>query len=345
MRFQTSKCSFLVLFCWAAFPTTTSAHHSVASTFDTAQIEEIEGELIDVRWQNPHVSFAVRVMGAEGQAELWDIETNSVSIMSRMDLSGDVFTLGDRVRVAGNPARAGGTMLYARNMQLQGMEEVLLAPGVGPRWSDVTLGTSERWRSEGSDSNDDNGIFRVWSTSFTVPMLIPRFAGNNYPLTRGAQRTAESFDPANSPLLACNPKGMPTIMEQPYPMEFIDTGDTITLRLEEYDTVRTFDMTGQAIPANPASTLLGHSTGRWDQDTLVVTTTNANWPHVDAVGIPLSQLAEMVETFWLNQETSRLEYTLTITDPSVFTEPLELEKEWVWVPENTVEPYNCTVSN
>jgi hypothetical protein len=35
---------------------------------------------------------------------------------------------------------------------------------------------------------------------------------------------------------------MPTIMEQPYPIEFVNKGDTILLRLEEYDSVRTISM-------------------------------------------------------------------------------------------------------
>ena len=42
---------------------------------------------------------------------------------------------------------------------------------------------------------------------------------------------------------------MPTIMEQPYPMEFMDRGQTILLRLEEYDTTRTIHL--DAEPAEP----------------------------------------------------------------------------------------------
>ena len=76
----------------------------------------------------------------------------------------DLFALDSRVRVAGNPARAGGDTLFALNMQLDGIQELLLAPNSQPRWSDETLGSSERWLAEGTASDSAAGIFRVWST-------------------------------------------------------------------------------------------------------------------------------------------------------------------------------------
>ena len=61
-------------------------------------------------------------------------------------------------------------------------------------------------------------------------------------------------------------------MEAPYPIEFINQGDEILLRAEEYDLVRTISMSTEAgLEAQPAS-LLGHSVGRWEGDTLVVDT-------------------------------------------------------------------------
>ena len=51
-------------------------------------------------------------------------------------------------------------------------------------------------------------------------------------------------------------------MSQPPPMEFIDRGDTILLRMEEYDTVRTIHMTAAADPGTQPRTPLGYSVGR-----------------------------------------------------------------------------------
>jgi hypothetical protein len=38
----------------------------------------------------------------------------------------------------------------------------------------------------------------------------------------------------------------------------------------------------------------------------------------------------------------RLNYTLDTTDPQTFTEPVRLDRFWVWLPGQQVQPYNCT---
>src|SRR5512134_682548 len=80
------------------------AHHSVSAWFDTTATTEIEGVVTDFRWQNPHVVFTMRVAGDRGEA-LWEIETLSISGISRWGIERDVIKVGDRLRVAGNPAR------------------------------------------------------------------------------------------------------------------------------------------------------------------------------------------------------------------------------------------------
>ncbi len=47
------------------------------------------------------------------------------------------------------------------------------------------------------------------------------------------------------------------------------------------------------------------------------------------------------ERFSLNADGSRLEYTLTVTDPTTFTEPAEFTKAWEWRPGEQVKPYDC----
>jgi hypothetical protein len=39
---------------------------------------------------------------------------------------------------------------------------------------------------------------------------------------------------------------------------------------------------------------------------------------------------------------SHLEYAMLVTDPEVFTEPVELHRAWVRRPGEAVRPYNCT---
>ena len=70
-------------------------------------------------------------------------------------------------------------------------------------------------------SRDEDEQFRVREGSSFV------FVGlSDYPLTASARDYRENFDPvADNPIPGCTPKGMPYIMGQPYPIEFVDEGD------------------------------------------------------------------------------------------------------------------------
>jgi hypothetical protein len=50
-----------------------SAHHSFAK-FDRQRSIELEGELAEVRWQNPHVQYTLRSRGADGKEQTWKLE-------------------------------------------------------------------------------------------------------------------------------------------------------------------------------------------------------------------------------------------------------------------------------
>ena len=324
-------------------PSAAQAHHSVAASFDTSNIVELEGEVTDIRWQNPHVRFTVEVTDANGDTQSWSIESASVSILRRMDISRDVFEVGQRVRVAGNPARRGGERVYALNLLLPGTQEVLLGPGSVQRWANDTIGSSDTWRAEAGDASDPSrGIFRVWSTPISSEN---RLQNTSYPLTASARAAADAYDPVrDSPILNCAPKGMPTIMSQPYPIEFVEQDDAIRLRIEEYDLVRTIHLDADAGQTGPPSGL-GYSVGRWDGKTLEVTTTDITWTTFDhAIGIPQSDAVELVERFTPSVDGSRLDYALTVTDAATFTQPVVMDKYWLWIPGVQVEPYDCTVS-
>lgn len=315
------------------------AHHSIGGFFDTDSVLEVEGEVIEVRWRNPHVGFSVSVQNEAGRSERWEMQTTSLTNLRRRKLSADFLAPGDRVRIAGNPAKNVANGMYVSNVLLPSGEEVVLAPSTEPRWSERFVGTSQRGRP-GDSSAPELGIYRVWST----PLGATPLRRSGYPLTAAAQASVAAFDPAvDSPTLNCAPKGMPTIMGQPYPMEIREQGDTIILQMEEYDTMRTIYMSADARPRDPAVPRLGVSTGRWEGQTLVVETFDASWSHFNMDGVPLSPSAEMVERFTVSEDGSRLDYQLAVTDPVNFTEPVTLEKYWAWYPEVVVEPYECIV--
>ena len=54
-----------------------------------------------------------------------------------------------------------------------------------------------------------------------------------------------------------------------------------------------------------------------------------------------SDQVKFVERFTPNAKYDRLDYTLTTTDAANFTKPFELQRYFVWKPENNVHPYEC----
>jgi hypothetical protein len=201
-------------------------------------------------------------------------------------------------------------------------------------------------QSEGNASRPELGLFRIWSFTALSPFLVPEDVNANfdlatYPLTAAARASVASFDRVrDNPTLNCTPKGMPMIMENPYPFQIIDEGERIVIRIEEYDLVRTVHMNQAGTPAGTPDTALGHSVGAWDGDTLVVTTTNISWPWFDQLGVPQSTESVLEERFTPRPDGSRMDYTVTVTDPVNFSAPVTLNRFWLDLGESIV-PYQC----
>ena len=166
------------------------AHHSTALVYNRdGSLIEAEGVITEVAWVNPHVRFEMRGAGADGVERLWEIESNSVSIISRFGLTAELVAAGTRVKVAGNGGRQADNVLWLTNMLLPSGQEILFGAGVRPRWSQQTIGGDTR--SAVAADSQGLGIFRVW-TNVTSP---PAFWGNNLPLTPSASAARAAFDP------------------------------------------------------------------------------------------------------------------------------------------------------
>jgi hypothetical protein len=329
--------SSLALAAVAALAPGALAHHSTALVYERdGPLIEVEGTITEVAWVNPHVRFKLRGTGPDGVEREWDIESNSVSNVSRFGLTADLVAAGTRVKVAGNGGRQLDNILWLTNMLLPNDREILFGQAVRARWSQQTIGRDIRGAVTADSGN--RGLFRVWSNA-TAP---PAFWGNTFPLTPRAAAARAAYDPlTQDPTANCAPKGMPFIMEQPYPMELVQDGDEILIKMEEYDIVRRVAMRpGVAQRATPESPL-GVSFGRFEGAALVVFTIDIGYPWVNGLGIPLGPDATTEERFELNADGSRLEYTLKVTDPATFTTPPTFRKAWEWRPGEELRPYEC----
>ena len=142
----------------------------------------------------------------------------------------------------------------------------------------------------------------------------------------------------------CLPPGMPGIMGQPYPMEFLMTPGKVTIVIEAYQQVRHIYTDGRPLPDDPDLKFHGTSIGRWDGDTLVVDTVGFS-PLTELTRyVSFSPKARIVERFRLaDPDTMSIETTITdpevLAAPSVSTRTLRRHRNW------TTAEYICEENN
>ncbi len=316
-----------------------SAHHSRATYSD--EVRELEGELLSVIWRNPHPAFTLKTVTAEGQEEIWRIEAfGSVYLLGRTGVTRDRFKIGDHVKLAGRPSIRGPREFLGTHMLLSDGLEVILDMGGESYWSGRYVGGGEEDLAyEGNvvdAAAESRGIFRVWSAPGGVA------AERHYPFTAAAVDARATWDVLDNFVMRCEQPGMAFAMTAPWPFEFIDRGDELIVRGSAWDVTRIIHMDGSEGSDAQATSHFGYSTGHWEGNTLVVETTQMDWPYFDDIGTPLSEAAKIVERFTLSEDQSRLDQQMTTTDPATFTESATYERYWLALGE-TVPAYDCQV--
>jgi hypothetical protein len=319
-----------------------TAHHSLAG-FDMSDPVEIEGELVSIKWRNPHLGFTIRVVDEDGESKNWNVHGwGSAYSMGRTGVSRDEFINGDRVRLAGFRSSRRADEMLVSHMLLSSGVEAIIRPDAEPRWAEESTGGRTNWiGDEGQVQNaaaENRGIFRTWSTSGYFNSLSTTTL--HYSFTESAIAGRSSWDQDDNYVTRCEPPGMPQIMSQPHPYEFVEQGDVILLRGEVWGITRTIFMDPAAASGELAVPNLGRSIGRWDGRTLIIETTDIAWPYFDYSGTPQSDAVSIREEFTLSEDQVRLDYRQVVTDPATFTEPATLETHWLALGEEII-PWVC----
>lgn len=339
---------YLLVLIALSLSATALAHHSRVQ-YDQTETVELSGEIVSMRWRNPHIVYNLRVSGENGAEETWMLEAGSIYMLARTGVNENPLKIGDQVRVAGYASNRGDLDFYLQNVMLPGGQEIVMVPGAKPYWSDDVVGGRGQWSNspvtEVANGNRTQGIFRVWSRD-QISSATSGTDLSNLPLTASAREKKEAFDPLrDDPGLDCISPGMPRSMGGPHPIQFIDHGDEIEIQNAEFDIRRTVYLTGDATrkPQDVPLSKQGYSRGVWRGDTLEVHTTRVDWPFFDGVGTPLSTEAEMLERFTISDKNKRLNSEIVVTDPVNFTEPVVVGRYWVDLGE-PMEIYNCVAS-
>ena len=313
-------------------------------------VVEMEARVTKVQWRNPHLRFTVE-REVDGGVEVWELEGQDLNNVTRRGVPRNAVEVGMVVTLAGWPSVRQEKHLAVNNMLLSNGLELILRQSISPRWSDRFVGGGD-WIIDESQAPVDRaaGIFRVWADRVEA---VNRAGFRDPPLTEAGREGAANYDPVvdDPALVGCTPRGMPGAMTSAgslHPFEFVQSGEDILLRLEAFDNVRRIHMDPEAAgTAGQPFSHLGYSTGRWEGDSLVVTTTRIDYPFSRFFSpvIPQSREVEFVERFTLIENGAQLQYDVRVTDPVNLTRPVSVDRYMVWgtLPGIDVQPYECAL--
>jgi len=325
-----------------------AAHHSTAE-YDANTITEARGEVVSVLWRNPHVRFQVSTKSLDGNDQLWEIESADLTRLDRAGLARDILEVGDVVTFAGNPSTRQARRMYATNLLVADGREILLRGNAQPRWSDARVVTTE------VSFPKTAAVAPAGDSGFIGKVLVPTREGQvpawvrDPPLTAAAREGKAAYDEVtDDPVLGCVSPGMPRVMLRsgPYAVRFVERGADLVLQNEWFEIDRVIHMDGKEPPVDQAHTPLGYSAGRWEGESLLVTTTHIDWPYFELyglVGVPQSRAMRIVERFTPRDGGATLKYDFSATDPATFTEPVAYEGyvTFRWQPSVEFLPYDC----
>ncbi len=305
-----------------------AAHHNWSALYDVESDIEIEGVINSIQWRNPHVRVSFTVNEGTAEEMVYTTESNSVSSLTRMNVTEDVLAVGTRVRVAGYRSRSRDDDIFMNHLLLPDNREVIFLRTAEPRWPDATrIGNTDRLHGrvvEEDFAKRPTSIFAVWNTVYGAQgsHQALRFPGGEYTIDYGTERGTGG----------CASKDVWAQMGAPYPIQLIDNGDTVIIHAEEFDTIREVHMGIDHDDPGTHTNNLGYSTGRMVGGRLMVTTT------FEGSDSPI----QLYETFQLSADHSRLLYTSTLVDPTSNNAPTVASKWWEYQPGAFVQPFDCS---
>jgi len=141
----------------------------------------------------------------------------------------------------------------------------------------------------------------------------------------------------------CLPPGLPGLMQQPYPIEFLYGPGRVTILTEAYEQARRIYTDGRTLPVDFDLFYNGNSVGFWDGDTLVVDT-NGLSPRTNIVaGLPHTEASRVHEHIWRDGANMFVEFT--ITNPELLAQPYVTRVAYKLDNEFPLREYVCSENN
>ena len=192
-------------------------------------------------------------------------------------------------------------------------------PGL-PRTADGKPDLSAPTPLIGDGKPDLSGVWVVRNGSFYLTWGLK--TEDMLPWAAAIYKQRESDFRRETDGIACLPAGpKAAIGVGGFPIKIVQTPNLIVI-LHEYDTMfRQVFIDGRALPEEANPTWMGYSVGRWEGDTLVVTTAGYNdRTTIDLAGHPHTEALRMTERYH-RRDFGHLDVQITFDDPKAYTKP------------------------
>ncbi|HZV19772.1 MAG TPA: hypothetical protein VFF84_13865 [Sphingobium sp.] len=170
------------------------------------------------------------------------------------------------------------------------------------------------------------------------------YAEGQKALTEGAAARARGENYRDS-IGQCYPAGMPMIMTRVWPIMFVQLPTVVYMVAGFTNSFRAIYLDGRTHtdPDIYVPTYNGESIGKWEGDTLVVTSKGFETDHhwID-VGLPISEDFQIVERIRMINSGNTLEIEYIMTDPKMWKGEWRNTKRWDRVLESDIGEVECT---
>ena len=175
-----------------------------------------------------------------------------------------------------------------------------------------------------------------------ISTALPK--GETMPIRPEWKKKMDGFQANDDPQAHCLP--LPPPRFTPYPWRMVVTPTHTFFLYEMYDYRQVF-MDGRTHPSGDDldPTWKGHSTGRWDGDTLVIDTVGYNdktW--FDNKGWPHSDKMHLIERY-TRTDLGTMKVEMTIDDPVAYTKPFTVTGAARLMPKEELVEYVCDENN
>lgn len=375
------SCSAILPFALPAclLPQLAFAHHGGAE-YDLRKTVEFQGKLTRVEMINPHAWLYFDVAGADGKVSHHRCEMRSVHVLRRSGWTKEMFPIGQQVTIEASPNKTDPascylqTILLADGTRMDRYGQYIKAPKGGLQEVRGPIAAPRTNRPVRLPSGEPN-LAGDWAPVQQV-MVNPRGtggglvpldqlseyesgarAGNRRGARRGAgprlyggtelteagEKAAAAFQREDNPRFHCQFTSIVFDWTFDGPVNRITQNkDTMVLEYGQFGFKRTVYMNKQH-PQNLKPSRGGHSTGRWEGDTLVVDTVGF-LPGFLNTPVRNSNQMHVVERFSLDPNKMALTRSYTVEDP-VYLKGKYTGSETILVADAPFNPGKCQELN